>query len=570
MRSIGTKLHTHGRNIKASLTSQSILLGLFLLCDAVCGPGRIQAAGTWTPLANLPPDSVGLMLLLPDGSVFCQQYSNTNWYKLTPDSSGSYVNGTWTTLAPMHDSRLYFFSQVLRDGRVLVGGGEYGSVTNTFSCEVYQPTNNTWTLTPNIGVNISDGCSEVLPNGNVMVQPVNDALGTRIFNIVSNTWSAGPILINDQNEATWVKLPDDSILSIDDNATTSERFIPALNQWIVDGIVPTNLYNYKSELGGGYLLPNGKVFFIGSTNKTAIYTPAGGTNVGTWTLGPAIPNNLGANDAPSAMMVNGKILCALGSDSDQVAPTYFYEYDYVSNIFTQVGSPTGGLTDDNPTFVELMLDLPDGTVLYTDSSSQLYVYKPDGSPLAAGKPVINSVTKNGDGSYHVTGRLFDGISEGAVYGDDWQMNTDYPVARLTNSAGSTLYARTFNWSSTSVMTGTDILTTELALPAGVTNGTYPLVITANGISSDPFSLVVSSVNTARTNIVALVSGTNLNISWPADHIGWRLVMQTNHLSTGVSGNTNDWGTVANSAGTNFVSLPLDRTKAAAYFRLAYP
>lgn len=567
---MNTRLRNSARHLIQQWSKpRRTLFALLLAVAGLLAPGQVLAVGTWSSLGNLAPDSVGLMLLLSDGTVLCQQYQNTNWYRLTPDTNGSYVNGTWTTLAPMHDSRLYFQSQVLRDGRVFVSGGEYGTGTNT--AEVYQPTNNTWTYAPAPGTTLSDANSEVLPNGNVMVAPVEDggSLNTLIFNIVSNTWSAGPQLLVDQNEATWVKLPDDSILTIDDNSTTSERFIPSLNQWIADATVPVNLYNYKSELGGGYLLPNGKVFFIGATNQTAIYTPSGTTNAGSWILGPVIPNNFGANDAPSAMMVNGKILCALGTNTDQVAPTYFYEYDYVSNIFTQVSSPTGGLTDNNPTFVELMLDLPDGTVLYNDSSSQIYVYTPDGSAVTNGKPVIKSVTKNADGSYHVTGTLFDGISEGAVYGDDWQMNTDYPIARLTNSAGALQYCRTFNWSSSSVMTGTNILTTEMTLPAGLTNGTYPLVISANGISSVPFTFIVG-VNTNAVSITAVRSGTNFNLSWPFDHTGWRLLTQTNNLANGVSRNTNDWATVANSAGTNLITIPIVRTNKTGFFRLIYP
>jgi len=546
-------------------------LALPLTVAGLLAPGQAQAVGTWTYVTTPAPDNISLMLLLSDGTVMCQQSLGTNWYRLTPDTNGSYANGTWTTNAPMHDSRLYFFSQVLRDGRVLVGGGEYGTVTNSLSCEVYQPTNNTWTLTPNTGATISDGDSEVLPNGNVMVQPVNVPLGTLIYNIVSNTWSAGPALLVDQNEATWVKLPDDSILSIDDASTTTERYIPALNQWIADANVPVNLYNAKSELGGGYLLPNGKVFFIGATNQTAIYTPTGTTNAGSWIIGPVIPNNLGANDAPSAMMVNGKILCALGSSTNQAGPSYFYEYDYVANAFTLVtNNPFGGTNYYAPTFTETMLDLPDGTVLFASYYSQLWIYQPDGAPLTNGKPVIKSVSKNLDGSYHVTGTLFDGISEGAVYGDDWQMNTDYPIARLTNSAGAVQYCRTYNWSSSSVMTGTNILTTEITLPAGLTNGTYPLVISANGISSDPFSLVVSSVNTMPTNIIATVTGTNLSLAWPADHTGWRLLTQINNLANGISANTNDWATVANSANTNQILVPIDRTKKTAFYRLIYP
>jgi len=40
------------------------------------------------------------------------------------------------------------------------------------------------------------------------------------------------------------------------------------------------------------------------------------------------------------------------------------------------------------------------------------------------------------------------------------------------------------------------------------------------------------VNTAPTNITAVVSGNTLTLSWPADHTGWRLQAQTNSLNHG--------------------------------------
>ena len=81
---------------------------------------------------------------------------------------------------------------------------------------------------------------------------------------------------------------------------------------------------------------------------------------------------------------------------------------------------------------------------------------------------------------------------------------------------------------------------------------------------------VWSVNTNAANITAVVSGANLNLSWPSDHIGWRLLAQTNHLASGLSSNTNDWGTVAGSAGTNQVSIPLPAATSTEYYRLVYP
>jgi hypothetical protein len=129
-----------------------------------------------------------------------------------------------------------------------------------------------------------------------------------------------------------------------------------------------------------------------------------------------------------------------------------------------------------------MLVLPDGNILYSHMTSQLYVYHPSGSPLAAGKPVINNITPNGDGSYHLTGTGFNGISEGATYGDDLQMNSNYPLVRLTSGGGTVYYARTYNWSRTSVMTGSAIVTTEFTPPTSLPAGVYSLAVVANGIA----------------------------------------------------------------------------------------
>ena len=50
-----------------------------------------------------------------------------DWWRLTPDDTGSYVNGTWTQIAslPSGYAPLYHSSAVLPDGRVIIEGGEY-------------------------------------------------------------------------------------------------------------------------------------------------------------------------------------------------------------------------------------------------------------------------------------------------------------------------------------------------------------------------------------------------------------------------------------------------------------
>ena len=464
----------------------------------------------WVPLARTAPGAVNLTLLLSDGTVMAQNLGGNSWYRLAPDIHGSYVNGTWTTLAPMHDTRLYYSSAVLRDGRVFVAGGEYG--TGVATAEVYDPLSNTWTLTPSSGQTFLDSSSVILPSGNVLVAPVFPSTpgGTFIYNPTANTWLAGGPCLGNQDEASWVKLPDDSILTVDTSSLWSERYIPSLNQWVDDAIVPVPLFD--GEIGPAMLLPDGRALFLGGTGHTALYTPSGTTSPGTWVAGPDIPGGLGTPDAPAAVMVNGKVLCAVGTVGTYMPPTSFFEYDPVANSFTPVSGPTGS-TDNVAPYQAAMLDLPDGSVLYSHMASDLYVYRPEGMPLTSGKPTINGITQNSDGSYHLTGTQLNGNSQGAAYGDDFQMDSNYPLVRMIDSGSNVYYARTYNWSSTSVMTGNKLVSTEFTLPAGLPQGTYWLAVVANGISSDPIQ-----VNLAKALELAPPTGLTPGSPYPDESV----------------------------------------------------
>lgn len=202
-----------------------------------------------------------------------------------------------------------------------------------------------------------------------------------------------------------------------------------------------------------------------------------------------------ARDTPAAMMNNGKILCRLcaGSWHNQA---WFYEFDPSGPSFavapsptsTRPGSPFRPGTGGAPALSNAtsMLDLPDGTVLYSDTVN-LYIYTQDGSPLAAGKPSIRTVTWNTDGSLRLTGTLFNGISQAASFGDDAQQDSNYPLARFTDGSGNVSYAHTYNWSSTGVQTGGKIVSTEswVASEAYYSSpGLYRLQVVANDIASD--------------------------------------------------------------------------------------
>jgi polygalacturonase len=95
-------------------------------------------------------------------------------------------------------------------------------------------------------------------------------------------------------------------------------------------------------------------------------------------------------------------------------------------------------------------------------------------------------------------------------------------------------------------------------PAGYTysfdTNTPGLVKLDVGPSLSPVSLALHS------------SASQLALSWPADHTGWRLQIQTNaHNGLGTN-----WTTVANSQTTNQILVPISATNGSVFLRLTYP
>jgi hypothetical protein len=106
----------------------------------------------------------------------------------------------------------------------------------------------------------------------------------------------------------------------------------------------------------------------------------------------------------------------------------------------------------------------------------------------------------------------------------------------------------------------------------VTNAvTYFYVVTAAGAGGESTnSLPASAVplpSNRPTNIILQVSGGQLQLSWPQDHLGWRLQIQTNTLSAGLGTN---WVTVPNSTNTMAASIAISPTNSSVFLRLVYP
>ncbi len=457
---------------------------------------RRLMAGTWTPLTNLVPAGAGAgeMMLLSDGTVMVQSNGETTtWSKLTPDATGSYANGTWSALAPMATARMDYASNVLPSGKVMVLGGEYsaaGSLTNTG--EIYDPLANTWTAMPNFPqANFGDDPTEVLPSGKVLSGYVFGPQ-TYLYDPTSNTWAqTGTKLRSDRSdEETWSMLPDGSILSYDifssasTGISTAQRYVPATGSWADAGTVPVLLSSNAvgDEIGPALLLPDGRLFQTGANGNTALYTPS--TN--TWVAGPTIPNGKEAYDAPGAILPDGHVIFAADS-GNFTGPTQLFDFDPVANTITQITTLPAQLTSllGNGALSDRMLVLPTGQMLFSgEGSSQLWLYTPAGLSSDFWRPTIANISPAGSGTYTLTGTQLNGLSEGASYGDDAEMSSNYPIVQLTDPSGGVFYARTFNWTP-GVATGPASVTTQFTLPAGLPQNTYSLRVIASGIASAP-------------------------------------------------------------------------------------
>ncbi len=464
----------------------------------------VSSAQTLKQLTNQPPDGAGVPFLLTDGTVMVQGNVGNDWWKLTPDRNGSYVNGTWSQLAdlPSGYEPYAFASATLADGRVVIVGGEYnfGSFAFTNLGAVYDPKKNTWTNLPppNGWAYIGDSPSALLPNGKFLVGRKFDQQ-MAILDPATLTWTAaGSTGKTDWNaEEGYTLLGDGSILTWDVlNNPHSEKYIPSTGQWVTAGSTVANLqgppqigciqygngllYCPPGETGPGILRTDGTVFATGAlhlhapTGHTSVYHPgAKMTDPGTWVPGPDFPNGDDAGDNFAALLPNGNVLVEATSGR-------LYEYNGTS---LKPGPFGGGGS---------LIVLPTGEVLVGGSE----VYTTTGTYQAAWQPVV--LSSGGPHAYlrgktyTLYGQQFNGLSQAAAFGDEFETPTNYPLVRITNKAsGHVFYARTHDHSTMGVATGKAMVYTHFDVPLATETGASTLEVVANGIPSTKVPITIN-------------------------------------------------------------------------------
>jgi hypothetical protein len=138
----------------------------------------------------------------------------------------------------------------------------------------------------------------------------------------------------------------------------------------------------------------------------------------------------------------------------------------------------------------------------------------------------------------------------------------------TNATGYIVKWTTINGGPyTSITNVSGLAYTNTAL----NNGTlYYFVVSATnafGESANSSQLSARPVSTTTPKLDIGTSNNQIQIAWPADHVGWRLEIQTHLADAGLGAN---WTTVSGSTTTNQLFLPIGPAEGSTFFRLAYP
>jgi autotransporter-associated beta strand protein len=332
---------------------------------------------------------------------------------------------------------------------------------------------------------------------------------------------------------------------------------------------------------------SGIVNLDGGTLQSAKDIKNGGNGVGTSTFNfnggtlKALTNSatfMGGTPLHYAYVLQGGAIIDDGGNAITISQSLQANPDGSDGGLTKLGlgvlTLSGGNSYTNTTTVssgglELDGSVAGDVVVNSNATFNGSAYVAGATTVKAGG-IIQAGDVNGNNSLTVAGTLKLGNSA-----------TDKTTSQFNVAAGGTIVAQSalnvngtnvINILDSSLSVGTNTLFTYVTLGgargfSGFKLGSLPPGVTANLLNTgSAIQLAVTAVVTVNTNPPVLTnsySGGTLTLSWPADHLGWRLVTQTNLQST-------NWVTWPNSMNVTSIPIPVSPAVRTMFFRLVYP
>ena len=217
--------------------------------------------------------------------------------------------------------------------------------------------------------------------------------------------------------------------------------------------------------------------------------------------------------------------------------------------------------------------LQTGQTLYGNGMVRaLNAFAAAGSVVSPGEPgalgtlyITNAASTNLLSSMTLAGSTIMEINRGST------PNSDRLVAG-TNTFGGTLTVN--NLGVAPVLNDSFTLFTSVTNKGAFATVNLPALSTglgwSNSLAINGMLTVISVINTNAFTLTNSLSGNVLKLSWPADHTGYRLLVQTNTLGTGLNPSPAAWFTVPGSASVNSTNITINPNNGTVFYRMVYP
>ena len=196
---------------------------------------------------------------------------------------------SWVTVGKMNYPRYNSSSVVLNDGKILIIGG-YTNTGPTNTVEIFNPVDNTFTLTTSMNTKRYSHMAIKLLDGRVLVTGGSDGNSNlsscEIYNPVNQTWTSVADTNQQSANSTLILLNDGKIIRVSGSSggwgtNQNEIYDPDLNTWNYTG---DSIENHCSPHGAAKL-NNGNIIAAGGYNfnsKVEVYISTAGfwMNVG--------------------------------------------------------------------------------------------------------------------------------------------------------------------------------------------------------------------------------------------------------------------------------------------------
>ena len=247
----------------------------------------------------------------------------------------------WTTAAPMGMARAYHTATLLRDGTVLVTGGEDGGSTGgattgpgkLATAERYDPATDRWALAAPMPVPHTHHAAVLLPDGRVFVIGDYNTLDTTAaewYDPIADRWTLAAVSPAKYGTAGAARLPNGQILVV---ACDSQRYDLATDHYVPTGRPTTSSVctagSAVTSLADGRVLVTGGPYRGGGYNSAEIYDLA----TDRWTR--IAPMHGGRAFHTATLLSDGQVLVVGGADLPGTLATA-ERYDPATDQWTAV------------------------------------------------------------------------------------------------------------------------------------------------------------------------------------------------------------------------------------------